>query len=81
MADLGLADAVDAAEALLQPVRVPRQVIIDHQVRALEVDAFAGRIVRDHDQHVLVVHEGLDHLAAILTADAAVNLYHGFMAP
>ena len=47
--DLGLADAVDAAEALFEPVRVPRQVVVDHQVRAaLKVHAFAGGVVRDH---------------------------------
>ena len=44
MADLGLADAVDAAEALLQAVRVPGQVVVDHQVGALQVDAFAGGV-------------------------------------
>jgi hypothetical protein len=35
MAYFGLADAVNAPEPLFQPVRVPRQVIIDHQVRPL----------------------------------------------
>jgi hypothetical protein len=34
MADLRLADAVDAAEALLEPVRVPREVVVHHQVRS-----------------------------------------------
>ena len=32
-----LADTVDAPEALLQPVRVPRQIVIHHQMRALEI--------------------------------------------
>ena len=41
VADLGLADAVDAAEALLEPVRVPGQVVVHHQVGALQVDALA----------------------------------------
>ena len=38
MADLRLADAVDAAEALFQPVRVPGQVVVDHQVGALQMN-------------------------------------------
>ena len=42
VADLGLTDTVDAAEALLQPVGIPWQVVVDHEVGALEVDAFAG---------------------------------------
>ena len=36
VADLGLADAVDAAEALLDPVGVPGQVVVDHQVARAE---------------------------------------------
>ncbi len=43
VADLGLADAVDPAEALFQAVRVPGQVVVDHQVGALEVDALRRR--------------------------------------
>ena len=37
VAHLPLADAVDSAEALLDPIRIPRQVIVDHQMRALKV--------------------------------------------
>ena len=44
-----LADAVDAAEPLLQAGRVPRQVVVDHQPAELEVDAFAGRLGRHAD--------------------------------
>ena len=47
MADFGLADAVDAAEALLDAVRIPRQVVVHHQMGALKVDAFAGGIGRE----------------------------------
>src|SRR3546814_5037405 len=36
VADLSLADAMDAAEALFDLVRVPRQIIVHHQVAALE---------------------------------------------
>ena len=47
VADFGLADAVNTAKALLQAVRVPRQVVVDHQVGVLQVDTFAGRVGRD----------------------------------
>ena len=39
--DLLLADAVDAAEALFEAVRIPRQVVVHHQVGVLEIHAFA----------------------------------------
>ena len=73
MADLGLADAVDAAEALLDAVGVPRQVVVDHQVRALEVEALAGGVGRDQDPDVRVLRERSWIFAAVLAADAAVD--------
>ena len=59
VADLGLADAVDAAEALLEAVGVPGQVVVDHQVGALEVDALAGGVGGQQHLHLGVVLEGL----------------------
>ena len=44
-----LADAVDAAEPLLQAGRVPGQVIVDHQPAELEVDPLACRFGRHAD--------------------------------
>ena len=52
VAHLALADAVDAPEALLQAVRVPRQVVVHHQMGALQVDAFAGGV--RSQQHMAV---------------------------
>ena len=44
MADLLLTDAVDAPEALFKAIRIPRQVVVHHQVGVLEIHAFAGGI-------------------------------------
>ena len=41
---LGLAVAVDAAHPLLQPVRVPGDVVVEEDVADLEVDALARRL-------------------------------------
>src|SRR5690606_41696315 len=51
VANFGLPDAVDAAEALLEAIRIPRQVVVHHQVRALEVDALARSVGRDQHAH------------------------------
>ena len=40
----GLADAMDAAEALFQTIWIPRQVVVHHQMSALEINAFTGGI-------------------------------------
>src|SRR5208337_1747247 len=71
--DLGLADAVDATEALLQAVRIPGQVVVDHKVSALQVDSLAGCVGGEEDLDFLVMRERLLGLAPILAADAAMN--------
>ena len=74
MADLGLADPMNASEALLKPVWVPRQVIVDHQVRAtLQVHTFAGRIIRDHDPDDRIAVERGDCSPACLAGNPAMN--------
>jgi hypothetical protein len=57
-----LADAVDAAHPLLEPNRVPRQVVVHHQVAELEVDALAGCFGGDADL-ALLMEQLLDALA------------------
>ena len=73
VADLGLADAVDAAEALFQAVRVPRQVVVDHQVGALQVDPLARGVGRQEHGHVLVLGEPRLHLPPRVPPEAAVD--------
>src|ERR1035437_1392816 len=66
--DLGLADAVDAPEALLDAVRVPGQVVVDHEMSALEVDPFAGGVGREQNRDIGVGLEELLRLQAFLAA-------------
>ena len=80
VADLGLADAVDAAEPLLEAVGVPGQVVVDHQVGALEVDALARGVGGEQHLHVRVVPERLLRLQPLLAAHAAVDHDHGLLA-
>ena len=80
MAHLGLADAVDAAEPLLEAVGVPRQVVIDHQVGPLEVDALARGVRGEQHPHVGVVLERLLCLQPLLPAQGAVDDHHGLLA-
>ena len=48
--DVGLlAIAVETTDALLDPHRVPRKVVVDHHVRELEVEALGGDLGREHD--------------------------------
>ena len=73
VADLSLADAVDASEALFDAVGVPGQVVVHHEMGALQVETLAGRVRRDQDSGLLVLREDRLDLAAILSPDAAVN--------
>jgi hypothetical protein len=73
MAGLGLADAVDPPEPLLDPVRVSRQVVVDHQVGALKVQPLPRRVSR-HQQHALaVLHEQILDAAAVDPVDPATD--------
>ena len=72
---------MDAAEALLQPVRVPRQVVVHHQVGALQVDPLACRVGGQEDLHAGIVTERLLRLAALLAAQAAVDHHDRLLAP
>src|SRR6218665_53441 len=80
VADLGLADAVEAPKALPQRVGVPRQAVVDHQVGVLRVRAFARRVGGNEKARARVVAEQLLHLAPFLALDAAVDHHHGFLA-
>ena len=69
----GLADAVDTAESLLDPVRVPRQVVVDHQVRDLQVDALASRIGGDQNLHRRIGPEPVLDDTAVMSFDPAMD--------
>jgi hypothetical protein len=70
---------MDAAEALFEAIRVPRQVVVDHEVGALEVDALAGGIGRDEDEDIGLIDEAGLGLAALFAEEAAVDGDDGFM--
>ena len=73
VAHFGLADAVNSPEPLLQPIRVPRQVVVDHQMRALQVDAFACCVGGQQDENVLVLLERFLRFGTLLASHPAVN--------
>jgi hypothetical protein len=80
MAHLSLANTVDAAKTLLNPVRISRKMIINHQMGALKIDALAGGVRGDQHLHIWIVLERLLRLHAFLAAHAAVDNYHSFFA-
>ena len=73
VADLGLPDAVNTSEALFEAVRVPRQVIVDHEMCTLQVDALACRVGGDQDADFLILFEQFLDLAPIVAEHAAVD--------
>ncbi len=74
MADLGLTDAMDAPEPLFQPVWIPRQVVVDHQMGAtLKIHALAGGIVGDHHPDFGIRIERRNRGSARLARDTAVD--------
>ena len=80
VAHLGLADTVNAPEPLLKTVWVPGQVVVDHQVGALQVDAFGCRIGCQQDLDLGIVPKRFLRLEPLLAAHTAVNHHHGLLA-
>ena len=56
--------AMAAADALLDALRVPGQVVIHHQRAELEVDALRAGLRGDHDAALFaeIIHEGGAHV-------------------
>src|SRR5262249_54949197 len=78
MTDFRLSDAMDAAEALFNSVRIPRKVVIDHEMcAALKIDAFAGGVVRDHHANNRVGIECGDRRAPRFAGNAAMHDDYG----
>ena len=51
-----LAEAVDAADPLLEPQRIPRQLDVDHQAApVMQVEALAGCVGRDQQIETAVI--------------------------
>lgn len=77
VADFRLTDAVDPAKPLLNPIGVPWQIIIHHEMRALEIDPLARCIGRQQNLHLGIVPERLLGFHAVFPAHAAVDANHG----
>ena len=55
MADFGLTDSVNTTESLLEAIGVPWQVIINHEMRPLQVNTLARCISRHKNHDILVL--------------------------
>ncbi len=66
----GLAHAMDAAHALLDALRVPGQVKVEHQAAELEVAPLAGSLGGEEDLRALL--EAADGLVLVLSRELAV---------
>ena len=81
MTDLCLADAVDAPETLFDAVRVPRQIVIDHQVGALQINALTRCICGDQHLDIRVMGERFLCILTILASQSAMNADNGLFSP
>ena len=78
VADFDLADAVDASEALFESVGIPREVIIDHKVGGLEVDAFSSGIGGKEDKDIGVIAKAALDEEAFIAMCGTVDGHDGF---
>ena len=71
--DFRLADPVNAAEPLLQAVGIPGQIVIDHQVGVLEVDAFSRGVGSYQNADIGIGAEKRLEAAALVAVGAAMD--------
>src|SRR5450830_846133 len=64
---------MDPSEALFNTVRVPRQIVVHHQVGTLEVDSLASGVGSHEDFDGLVLGKQLLRLSPLVPSQAAVN--------
>ncbi len=76
MADLSLADSMNASEPLLNPVGIPRQIVIDHQVCALKVNTLASCVGGKKNLNFWIVPKGFLRLHPLFAAHATVDQDH-----
>src|SRR5438128_2272277 len=77
MADLGLADAMNPTEALLDAVGIPREVVIDHEMGALKIDAFTSCIGSKKHFDFWIVSERLLDFQPVFAPNTAVYGHYG----
>ena len=76
MTYFGLTDAVNTTEALLESIGIPRQVVVDHKVRTLQVNALAGGIRSDKDARVRILLKHFLGTMALVARHTALNGEH-----
>src|SRR5262245_26675430 len=81
MADLRLPDAMNTSKALLKAIRIPREIIVHHQMRALQVDALPRSIGGHEDLHVCVLGKRRLGVPSLLASHAAMDRDHGLRTP
>ena len=64
---------MNTAKSLLDPIRVPRQIVVDHQIGVLKVDTFASRVCRDQEANRRIVSEFVLDLQPFLAGNGTMD--------
>ena len=76
-----LPDTMDASEPLLDTIRVPWQVIVDHEIRALQIQSLPCRVGRHKNTHLWIVDESFLHGFACIAVHTAMDDLHRLRLP
>ena len=81
MAHFPLTYSVNAAETLLYAIGIPRQVIVDHQMRTLKIHALARGVCSEQHHSVGIMGETFAGDLPIFAAGASVDRHNGIGPP
>jgi hypothetical protein len=77
MAYFSLSYAMDTAETLLNAIGIPGEIIVDHEMSALEIYAFSGCICGNKDLAIFILFKGFFCLFPILSSHTPVDVDDG----
>src|SRR3989339_50713 len=79
MTDFGLSNTVYSAKTLFNPVWVPWQVIVNHQMCALQIYAFTSRVSSGQNINIFIVCELFLSQLSFFSAYAAMDNDNSFI--
>ena len=81
MAHFRLADTVDTPETLLKTVGVPGQIVVDHQMRPLQVDAFTCGIRGNEHLHTFILCKSFLCFSALFAPHPTMDSHYSLFEP
>src|SRR5437588_9922732 len=76
VAHLRLADTVDTPKSLFKTIGVPSQIVVEHQVRSLQVDAFTCCVAGNQHMSTFILFKCSLRFSALFAAPPSMTRHY-----